>query len=129
MDPRLPLPNCLRCPALALFRKYNYPDSKMVEAFQDPVLKEHLKLISEATVEIKDDGLIEEYGRSIEPEHISRRVRSSHSASSECIAGGGADPRPEQEGKDAGAGVETRKGEGEHSKDSSPSGGVSKSTE
>lgn len=128
MDPRLPLPNCLRCPALALFRKYNYPDSKMVEAFQDPVLKEHLKLISEATVEIKDDGLIEEYGRSIEPEHITRRVRGSHSASSGGISGG-ADPRPEQEGKDAGAGVEARKGEGEHCKDSSPSGGVSKSTE
>ena len=81
MDPRLPLPNCLRCPALALFRKYNYPDSKLIEAVQDPAMKEHLKLISDATVEIKEDGIIQEFGRRIEPEHITRRTRSAHDSS------------------------------------------------
>jgi len=126
MDPRLPLPNCLRCPALALFRKYNYPDSKLIEAVQDPALKEHFKIISDATVEIKEDGIIEKYGRSIEPEHITRRVRGPHSASGECIDGG-ADSRTEQKGENTGASVEAR--EGEHCKDSSPGGGIPKSTE
>ena len=115
MDPRIPLPNCLRCPALALFRKYNYPDSKLIEAVQDPTLKEHLKIISNATVEIKDDGLIEKYGRSIEPQHITRRLRSSDDSPGGSTGGG----------EVTGTGVEAR----EHSKDGSPGGGVSESTE
>jgi len=95
MDPRLPLPNSLRCPALALFRKYNYPDKDLVNAIKDEEVKKHLNLISQVAVELKDDGTIQEYGRSIEPEHVKRRTAHS---------------RAEQEGKDAGTGPETRDG-------------------
>jgi hypothetical protein len=133
MDPRLPLPNSLRCPALALFRKYNYPDKDLVDAIKDEEVKKHLNLISKVAVELKDDGTIQEYGRSIEPEHVKRRTAHS---------------RAEQEGKDAGTGPETRDGstggvtgsEGNQqnlvisegrsaSEDHSPSRGISESTE
>lgn len=143
MDSRIPLPNSLRCPALALFRKYNYPDKALVEAFKDEELKKHLNLISQVAVELKHDGSIQEYGRSAQPEHITRRVGDSHDSSGGSIRGG-SDPRPEQEGKDAGAGVETRGGvagsEGnqansiiypgqEHREDCPPPGAVQTSTE
>jgi hypothetical protein len=107
MDSRIPLPNSLRCPALALFRKYNYPDKALVEAFKDETTKEHLEIISKVALEIKDDGTIQEYGRSIEPEHIARRVRNANSSSGTHISGRGEDSRTEQEGKDAGTGSET----------------------
>jgi hypothetical protein len=74
IDSRLPLPNSIRCPALALFRKYNYPDRALIEAFKDETTKEHLNLISQVAVELKDDGTIKEYGRSTEPEHVKRRT-------------------------------------------------------
>ena len=128
MDPRIPLPNSIRCPALALFRKYNYPDAKMLEAFQDETTKEHLKKISQVTIEIKDDGTIQEYGRNVEPEHIHRRIRSGNGASEPHISRDSA--RAEQEGKDAGTGVEAREGGGARDQENSaPGGGVQGTTE
>ena len=111
MDSRIPLPNSLRCPALALFRKYNYPDKALVEAFKDEELKKHLNLISQVAVELKHDGSIQEYGRSAQPEHIARRVGNSHDSSGGSLSGG-SDPRAEQEGKVVGACVETSSGGG-----------------
>jgi hypothetical protein len=130
-----------------LFRKYNYPDKALVEAFKDEELKKHLNLISQVAVEIKQDGSIQEYGRSAQPEHITRRVGDSHDSSGGSIRGG-SDPRAEQEGKDAGACVETSSGGGgrvagsegnqenlvvypgqEHRKDGASPGAVQTSTE
>jgi len=146
MDSRIPLPNSLRCPALALFRKYNYPDKALVEAFKDEELKKHLNLISQVAVELKHDGSIQEYGRSAQPEHITRRVGDSHDSSGGSTCGG-SDPRAKQEGKDAGAGVETSSSGGgvagsegnqanlivypgqEHREDRPSPGGIQESTE
>ena len=109
MDSRIPLPNSLWCPALALFRKYNYPDKAFVEAFKDEELKKHLNLISHASVELKNDGTIEQYGTAIEPEHIIRRTRGSNHSSSGSICGR-SEARTEQEGKDTEACTATPSG-------------------
>jgi hypothetical protein len=127
-----------------LFRKYNYPDKALVDAFKDEELKKHLNLISQVAVEVKHDGSIQEYGRSAEPEHITRRIGHSHDSSGGSICGR-SDPRAEQEGKDVEECVETSSGrvarsEGnqenlivypgqEHREDRPSPGGVSKSTE
>jgi hypothetical protein len=78
-----------------LFRKYNYPDRALVEAFKDETTKQHLNLISQVAVELTEDGTIKEYGRSVEPKHITRRIT---------------DPRPKQEGEDAGTDAKTPSG-------------------
>jgi len=41
-----PLPNSISCPALDLFRKYNYPDEHTVQQFSDSVTQEVLKKLS-----------------------------------------------------------------------------------
>lgn len=124
MDSRIPLPNSLRCPALALFRKYNYPDKALVEAFKDETTKEYLEKISNVAVELKDDGTIKEYGRSIEPEHITRRVGHSNGSSQSCISGGDGGGEGNKEN------LIIHSGQGhEHSEDSSSSGRISESTE
>jgi len=42
---RLPLPNSVRCPALDLFRKYNYPDDHTVKQFKEAVVVEAIEKI------------------------------------------------------------------------------------
>ena len=129
MDSRIPLPSSIRCPALALFRKYHYPDSAFIDAIKDEKTKEHMKLISQVAVEIAEDGTIQEYGQRSEPEHITRRIRHSNHTSGGST-GGVTDSRTEQKREDAGTSVETRTEEGGGSKeDLSPGGGVPKSTE
>jgi hypothetical protein len=81
IDPRIPLPNCLRCPALALSRKYNYPDSMLIDAIQDEKMKAYLEKISKVVVELTEDGDIKKYGERTEPEHVTRRLAVKNDSS------------------------------------------------
>jgi hypothetical protein len=53
---RLPLPNSLKCPALELFRKYNYPDDHTIQQFKEPVIVEVLQKIISVDTKPKNEG-------------------------------------------------------------------------
>jgi hypothetical protein len=51
MSSKIPLPNCISCPALDLFRKYKYPDEYAIKAFENQDVKKVLEKISGVKIE------------------------------------------------------------------------------
>lgn len=51
MSSKLPMPNCIKCPALELFRKYKYPDDYAIKAFENEETKKVLEKISAVSIE------------------------------------------------------------------------------
>jgi hypothetical protein len=51
MSSKLPVPNCISCAGLELFRKYKYPDEYAIKCFENEETKKVLEKISELKIE------------------------------------------------------------------------------